>query len=72
MFKAKALVALFGVLVVAAVPPSVVSAWAPPGQATVHPGVQVFTEGAQCTSNFVFEEGTEPFKANLVGAILGS
>jgi hypothetical protein len=61
MFKPKALVALFGVLVVAAVPPSVASAWAPPGQATVHPGVQVFTEGAQCTSNFVFEEGTEVF-----------
>jgi len=32
-------------------------AWAPSGQATVHPGVQVFTEGAQCTSNFVFEDG---------------
>jgi hypothetical protein len=61
MSKPKALVALFGVLVVAAVPPSVASAWAPPGQATVHPGVQVFTEGAQCTSNFVFEEGTEVF-----------
>jgi hypothetical protein len=24
----------------------------------VHPGVQTFTEGAQCTSNFVFEEGS--------------
>jgi hypothetical protein len=32
--------------------------WAPAATATVHPGVQVFTEGAQCTSNFVFEEGT--------------
>lgn len=31
--------------------------WAPASTATVHPGVQVFTEGAQCTSNFVFEEG---------------
>src|SRR5688500_18574277 len=28
--------------------------WAPAGSATVHPGVQTFTEGAQCTSNFVF------------------
>ena len=31
--------------------------WAPAATATIHPGVQVFTEGAQCTSNFVFEEG---------------
>lgn len=26
--------------------PSTAAAWAPAGQATVHPGVQVFTEGA--------------------------
>ena len=26
--------------------------------ATVHPGVQAFTAGAQCTSNFVFQEGS--------------
>jgi hypothetical protein len=38
--------------------PSIASAWAPAGQATVHPGVQTFTAGAQCTSNFVFEEGS--------------
>jgi hypothetical protein len=38
--------------------PTFASAWAPAATATVHPGVQVFTEGAQCTSNFVFEEGT--------------
>jgi hypothetical protein len=36
-------------------PPAAASAWAPAGQATVHPGVQVFTEGGQCTANFVFE-----------------
>jgi hypothetical protein len=29
-------------------------AWAPAGSATVHPGVQTFTEGGQCTSNFIF------------------
>jgi hypothetical protein len=33
------------------------SAWAPSGTATVHPGVQVFTAGGQCTANFVFEGG---------------
>jgi hypothetical protein len=36
-------------------PPAAASAWAPAAAATVHPGVQVFTEGAQCTANFVFE-----------------
>ena len=38
--------------------PAAASAWAPAGTAAVHPGVQTFTAGAQCTSNFVFEEGT--------------
>jgi hypothetical protein len=53
----KILVLLSMAFLAVAVPPSAASAWAPVGQATVHPGVQVFTEGAQCTSNFVFEEG---------------
>lgn len=35
------------------------SAWAPADQATVHPGVQTFTDGAQCTANFVFTNGTD-------------
>jgi len=61
MFRPKNLIALFAVLAVAAVSPSVASAWAPVGQATVHPGVQVFTDGAQCTSNFIFEEGAKVF-----------
>jgi hypothetical protein len=37
------------------------TAWAPADSATVHPGVQVFTEGAQCTANFVFQEGGEVY-----------
>lgn len=41
--------------------PSFASAWAPAKTAAVHPGVQVFTEGAQCTSNFVFQEGSTVF-----------
>jgi hypothetical protein len=36
-------------------------AWAPAGEASIHPGVQAFTEGAQCTANFVFEEGTQVY-----------
>jgi len=54
-------VSLILAFLVSAVLPSVAIAWAPVGQATVHPGVQVFTAGAQCTSNFVFGEGPEVF-----------
>jgi hypothetical protein len=32
--------------------------WAPASTATIHPGVQTFTAGAQCTANFVFADGT--------------
>jgi hypothetical protein len=31
--------------------------WAPAETATIHPGVQMYTEGAQCTANFVFTDG---------------
>jgi hypothetical protein len=48
-------------LAIAALLPASSSAWAPAKSATVHPGVQVFTEGAQCTSNFVFAEGTSVY-----------
>jgi hypothetical protein len=41
--------------------PAFASAWAPAKTASVHPGVQTFTEGAQCTSNFVFQEGSVVF-----------
>jgi hypothetical protein len=36
--------------------PSPAAAWAPADRATIHPGVQVFTGDAQCTSNFVFRK----------------
>src|SRR5688572_30180577 len=32
-------------------------AWAPADTASIHPGVQMYTEGAQCTGNFVFTDG---------------
>ena len=35
--------------------------WAPAGRAAIHPGVQTFTQGAQCTSNFVFTDGTDVY-----------
>jgi hypothetical protein len=41
--------------------PAFASAWAPAGSAPVHPGVQTYTQGAQCTSNFVFQEGSTVF-----------
>lgn len=30
--------------------------WAPAARATIHPGVQMYTKGAQCTGNFVFTD----------------
>jgi hypothetical protein len=52
--------ALAATLAVAAalLAPSAASAWAPAATATVHPGAQTFTEGAQCTSNFVFQDSS--------------
>ncbi|HEX2392532.1 MAG TPA: serine protease [Solirubrobacterales bacterium] len=50
-------VALSLALALALALPAAAAAWAPAGTATVHPGVQTFTAGAQCTSNFVFQEG---------------
>ena len=48
-------------LSIALIVPASSSAWAPAKTAAVHPGVQVFTAGAQCTSNFVFQEGTSVY-----------
>jgi hypothetical protein len=38
--------------------PAAASGWSPAATAPIHPGVQTFTAGAQCTSNFVFQEGS--------------
>jgi hypothetical protein len=35
--------------------------WAPATTATVHPGVQTVTEGAQCTANFIFQDATDVY-----------
>ncbi|MDQ1460125.1 MAG: hypothetical protein QOI08_1609 [Actinomycetota bacterium] len=35
--------------------------WAPAATAKIHPGVQVFTNGAQCTANFVFTDATNAY-----------
>jgi hypothetical protein len=57
MFTIAASLALAAALLV----PGAASAWAPASTASIHPGVQVFTAGAQCTSNFVFQEGSTVF-----------
>jgi hypothetical protein len=46
---------------VLAIAPSAASAWAPASSATIHPGVQVFTDGAQCTANFVFQDASNVY-----------
>src|SRR3989442_15833556 len=45
---------------VAAQPPTAAAAptWAPAATAPIHPGVQTFTAGAQCTANFVFYDAS--------------
>jgi hypothetical protein len=35
--------------------------WAPASEATVRPGVQMYTDGGQCTANFVFTDGAEVY-----------
>jgi len=41
--------------------PSAASAWAPASTATIHPGVQLFTNGAQCTANFIYSDGASVY-----------
>jgi hypothetical protein len=52
-----ALVALAAI----ALTPAVASAWAPASSASIHPGVMTFTDGAQCTSNFVFQDSSNVY-----------
>jgi hypothetical protein len=59
----KALTALLGAVAISVllIAPSVASAWAPASTATIHPGVQVFTQGAQCTANFVYQDASNVY-----------
>jgi hypothetical protein len=55
VFRALAAVGLAAALLIPAGPgASAAPTWAPAGKATIHPGVQTRTAGAQCTANFVF------------------
>jgi hypothetical protein len=54
-----ALVAISGLSAIT--PASAAPVWAPAATAAIHPGVQTFTSGGQCTANFVFTDGTNVF-----------
>jgi hypothetical protein len=61
MRKLLVLVSTAVALAAAALSPAVASAWAPAASASVHPGVMTFTEGAQCTANFVFSDSSNVY-----------
>ncbi|MFY9809168.1 MAG: serine protease [Pseudonocardiaceae bacterium] len=60
-----ALAAVAAVVSVAVLAPGTAAAaapaWAPAGQATVHPGVNTITGDGECTSNFIFYNATDVF-----------
>jgi hypothetical protein len=41
--------------------PAGAATWAPAATAKVHPGVMTYTDGAQCTANFVFTDGLKTY-----------
>ena len=48
-------------LAIAALVPTTASAWAPASSATIRPGVQTYTQGAQCTANFIFQNAGDVY-----------
>jgi hypothetical protein len=57
----RSLAVLVCVLVAAAFAPAAASAaptWAPAATAPIHPGVMTYTDGAQCTANFVYYDAS--------------
>ena len=60
----RSLAVLVCALAVAAFAPAAASAaptWAPASSATIHPGVQTFTDGGQCTANFVYFDASDVY-----------
>jgi hypothetical protein len=55
----RTLAVLVSLAVLAVAPAAAQAQWAPADTATIHPGVQTFTGGQQCTANFVFTDGTD-------------
>jgi hypothetical protein len=48
--------AVLAAAAVTTAPATAAPQWAPADSAEIHPGVQMYTEGAQCTANFVFSD----------------
>ena len=59
LFRVAALALVVGAL--AAGPAGAAPSWAPASSAAIHPGVQTFTNGAQCTANFVFADSANVY-----------
>jgi hypothetical protein len=54
------LTSVVAIVAALALVPAAASAWAPaPG--AIHPGVQLFTNGSQCTANFIYSDGTSTY-----------
>ena len=54
--KVRFLAPAIAVAVVLFLAPAASAQWAPADSAPLHPGVMTYTDGAQCTSNFVFKD----------------
>ena len=50
---------LLGAAAVSSAPAHAAPQWAPAATAEITPGVQMYTEGAQCTGNFVFTDSAD-------------
>ena len=48
---------LLGAAAVTPAPAQAAQQWAPAATAAIHPGTMMYTEGAQCTANFVYTDG---------------
>ena len=49
---------LLGAATVTSAPAQAAPQWAPAATAAIHPGTQMYTEGAQCTANFVYTDSS--------------
>ena len=41
--------------------PVTAASWAPAASAAIHPGVQTYTNGGQCTANFIYSDGANTY-----------
>ncbi|MGZ6642518.1 MAG: serine protease [Solirubrobacteraceae bacterium] len=53
--------AVLAACAVAAGPAAAAPSWAPASSAPIHPGVQAFTDGAQCTANFIYYDASNVY-----------